>query len=426
MTIKTCMITLFCMASGLAGAPALHADGATLQDCFKDALVQSETLAEAHEDLVQDEERYKQAIGAIMPTIGLNYTYMRQDDHSYVFPDTNPVNQSTFKATADQPLFRGFREFEALDLVKDSIAATKEANRWAAMQLYQDVSQAFFLVLTLEKDRDLVDDEVKLFDERIKDLQQRQAIGRSQQSEVLTAQADQALLMATGVQTRLQVTQARELLAFLTGKDVDQALDASGALPATAGDLDAYLKAAQDRPDLTAARSRVEAAKQQVAIIKGGNLPSADIVGNWYFTRPGVTDNVNWDLSFVATLPIFQGFTVPSQTRQAESQVKQAQLDLQRQQRQVDNDIHTGYVTVAGDLAQIAALQQAYDLSDKSYEALKHDYTLGLSTNLDVLQALLTSRDAQRSLEHLRNAARNDEERLESSAGLRLNLLGDK
>ena len=408
-----------------AASPAQDAP-VDLRGCFSNALAQSEALASRQEDIRQAEEHYKQAWGAVMPNLGLNYSYLHQDDHAYTFSAGSPQDAQTLKLSVGQPLFRGFREFQAITQLKATIAALGAARRWASMQLYQDLAQAYFQVLALEKDRDLVRDQVKLYDERIQDLKNRRSIGRSRDSEVLTVQAAQALLQASSAQLDSQIAVAREILAFLTGKAPEQALAGQEPLPAAAGDLAGYLKDAQGRPDLASAAQRIRAAEKGLEIAKGGHWPTADLLGNWYLARPGSLKEVDWDLGVVATLPLFQGFTVPSKTREAESQLHQAELDLQRQQRQVSDDVRSAHAQLSGDLAQVAALELAYDLSEKSYQSLKRDYNLGLSTNLDVLQALTSSRDAQRSLERARQATRNDLERLEAAAGRRLNLIGEE
>src|ERR1039457_4536014 len=87
----------------------------TLKDCFKSALKRSEVLATQHELVVQAEENYHRAWGAILPTINGSYSYIHQSGSDFAGSGNtaNSSGQQTLGITADQPLFRGFSDFAA-------------------------------------------------------------------------------------------------------------------------------------------------------------------------------------------------------------------------------------------------------------------------------------------------------------------------
>lgn len=418
--------TLLCMALVLTaglGKPRLGA--ATLDECFQDALKQSETLAENKESIFQAREQYHQAIAAVLPNVSLNYSYLRQDDHAYsaVLNEFNPASQSQWTVTVAQPLFRGFAEYAALREVKDSLVSTQDAARWAAMQIYQDVAQAFFMVLSLEHSRSLINDELRQYDGRIKEEKDFCAIGRSKNSDLETVEADKALLQSSGVQVDEQIVVEREVLAFLTGKDPAMPLEATDPAPIGAGDLDALLKGIDRRPDIHAALMQEKAAQELVKINKGAHLPSVDFLGHWYpAPRPGIESNITWDAGISASLPLFQGFALMSKDRQAESMRRQSQLNVALLRRQAASSIRQAWSTLTGDLSQIRSYDLAYGLSTKAYRDLEKDYRHGLDTNQDVLIAMTASWVAKQSLDAQRFSACNDFEQLQTIAGRRLDL----
>jgi outer membrane protein len=401
---------------------------ATLDDCYQYALAQSETLANSRESVVQAEQMYHQALGAVMPNASLNYTYLRQDDHAYtpILNEFNPNNQQTWNVTLQQPLFRGFSEYAALRQEKDSLVSARDAHRWAAMQIYQDVAQAFFMVLSLENSREIIEDEIKDYDGRIKEEQDFYAIGRARASDVETVQADQALLRATAVQTDEQIAVEREILAFLTGKGETLQLEATDQAPADPGDLDALMRGLDKRPDIHAALVQNEAAKEFVKVNEGAHLPSVDLLGHWYpIQRAGTNAPIDWDASISASLPLFEGFSLVAKDKQAESMQRQAEQNLYLARRQAVSALRTAWHTLSGDLAQIKADDQAYSLSTKAYTHLEADYKHGLDTNQDVLIAMTASWVAKQALETAGFTARNDYEQLQTLAGNRLDLFKD-
>jgi outer membrane protein TolC len=102
----------FALAALLSAGALLpsQAHAATLNDCFLMALKQSETLAQSGESIVQADEQYRQALGAVLPKVSLDYSYLRQDDHAYTpaIEASNPSSQQTWAVTLAQPLFHGF------------------------------------------------------------------------------------------------------------------------------------------------------------------------------------------------------------------------------------------------------------------------------------------------------------------------------
>ena len=128
-----------------------------LDDCFRAALKQSQTLAGQHEVLVQAEEHYRQALAVMLPQVSANLTSFSQDTSGVPsvpgpLQTTTLPNQTTTKIVASLPLFQGFGLIAALQQNSSLSAAQKQAYRAAVYQLYSDTSNSFYLVMSLEND----------------------------------------------------------------------------------------------------------------------------------------------------------------------------------------------------------------------------------------------------------------------------------
>jgi outer membrane protein TolC len=86
-------------------------------------------------------------------------------------------------------------------------------------------------------------------------------------------------------------------------------------------------------------------------------------------------------------------------------------------------EVRSLYHNLKSDMAQLAALQEAFDTSENNYKANVKDYELNLVSNLDVLQALAAYQDTERSLEKIRYLTKIDYEKLEASVAHRLSLM---
>jgi outer membrane protein len=393
-------LVLACLATSLSADLGLP-------EAYALALKQSESLASQQELVTQAEERYLQAVGNVLPSLSASAWLGFQDG----------LSRNSAKLAANQPLFRGLREYAALRQAKGAIRYQELGQRWAALQLYSDMAQSFYLVLSLEKDLATQSGEIDLYAKRIDELKDFVRIGRARETEILSVQSAQAILKAQIEQSKAQVAAARELLAFLTGLDPSTPLSDDPAVLPELGSVEGYLSDIPKRPDIQAALANINLAKESVNIAQGQHWPSADLSGNYYFDNPGSdTQAGRWDAQIGLTLPLFMGGSVSAQTRQAKSQVKQAELNLRQQTRLASQAIRDAHAHLRYDLSQAAALDDAWQIAEKNFKAESRDYKNGLVTNLELLQSLTAYQDTQRALDRARYAAKADFARLQSLA----------
>jgi outer membrane protein len=389
----------------------------SLQQTFQAALARSETIGIDIELINQAEERYRQALGAVLPNVSVVGSYLRQEtpnDASSLYPAGQPL----LKIQATQPLFRGFREFAGLRQSKKLTEATQQDQKQAKLLLFNDVVLNFYTVLGLEKTLANYDSEIGAYENRIKELRQRVRIGRSRESEVLTVEASLAGLRSQIESTKGQLHVARELYTFLTGLPENTPLRDDQPLLRDVPSVDYYINGIDQRPDVSANSIRLNASQDQLSIAKGGYLPTADFTGNYYLHRYGATANVNWDVQFLATFPLYAGGTIDSSVRQAVSQIRQSELNISLARRTADQQIRAAYQTYQADQRQLEALRASKLANERNLKAEITDYRMGLVTNLDVLNALISYQESERALDQQVFTTKLDYFRLENNAGM--------
>jgi len=392
------------------------AEALTLDEYFAAALKRSEVVATQGELIRQAEERNKQANSALLPTVSGIASYSRRDPVPAVDPSSSaPTDRSSLaKLTATQPLFRGFREFAALRQTKALLGAQNQDYRNARTQLFKDVVQNFYIVLSIEQDLKNYSEEINQNIDREKELNGRVRIGRSRISEVLSVQSTISTLHAQVEQLRSQLGTAREAFAFLSGLAPTTLLRDTEDLPVNLEPLDEYLARLEMRPDVKASQQRLTAAQENTTVARGANLPSLDLNANRYLDRTGyLRDATNlrdstWDVEVALTVPIYAGGLLQSKVREAVSQRTQAELNASQVSREAEQEIRSVYQIVEFDRSQLDALEKATESARKNYEAQRRDYRLGLVTNLDVLQALTVFQQNQRALDRARYTAKLD------------------
>jgi len=407
------------MALPVIAANPGHAAGAlTLDEYFAAALKRSEVVATQGELIRQAEERYKQANSALRPTVNGVASYTRQDPipAGELSTSTSPNRQSLARITATQPLFRGFREFAALRQTQALLGAQDQDYRNARTQLFMDVTQNFYTVLSIEQDLKNFGEEINQNIDREKELNSRVRIGRSRIGEVLSVQSTISTLRAQVEQLQGQLGTAREAFAFLSGLASTTLLRDTEDLPANLEPLDDYLARLELRPDVSASRQRLSAAQENTKVARGAHLPSLDLNANRYLERTGNLRGSTWDVGIALTVPIYAGGLLQSKVSEAVSQRTQAELSASQVSRQAEQEIRSIYQSVVFDRSQLDALEKATESARKNYEAQRRDYRLGLVTNLDVLQALTAFQENQRALDRARYTSKLDYLKLQAAA----------
>jgi outer membrane protein len=416
-----CLTLLFAAKVSLAESTqpetqklVMDAAGKTLMDCFQAALKRSDTVGADQELVVQAEEKYKQAVSAVLPNISGSGQYFWQQNPNV--GNFSPPNQPLVKLTMTQPLFQGFKEFAGLRQGRYGVDSAVQAKVAAGLTLFQSLTSTFYMIVQLETDLDNLATELDFYQQRIVELNQRIAIGRSQVSDRLTVESSMATIEATRDADLGQLKAAREMFRFYTGFDSGEKIIDTEPLPSALDSMDTYVAKVEERPDVKSAKRNVDVAHESIAIAASQHYPQVSFTGDYYFLRYGLQQNVSWDAMLMLTLPIFEGGLVQSQVSQARSVENQNDYQLGLTRKTADQQIRSFYVTVIYDMVQVKSLTKATQAAEKSFRELTRQYRLGLATNLDVLTALTTFQENQRSLDKMKLQAKNDFLQLESSA----------
>jgi len=382
----------------LIGAPAFAGGNAlTLEEAFQKAVARSESLAIKDEDVRVAAAHYLQALGTVLPHLDVNASEIIQDTppSTLTVGGGNVGNTFTRRSrpevaiTLTQPLFQGLREFMALKVA----GAEKRRNTFtvkrARQLLFSDVARAYYGVIEAEKDLSIEQSIRTTLVQRIKELKDRIALGKSRESELLNSESQQASLEAQIAQTQGTVQTSRDILSFLTGDPVvEERLVDQFQVPPRPGAVETFIAGSDARPDIAASREDVRLSKGRVDYEKGARYPMINFTGNYYPYRVGFQKDIDWDLTFAMTLPLFHGGETKGRIREAQAQLKQSELSRDLTERQTESDIREAYHTLLSTLNRESALRRAESKANANYGAQLKDYQLGLVNNLDVLIAL--------------------------------------
>jgi outer membrane protein len=380
-----------------AVAVAVENTPLTLEECFARAKTYSDALRIEARRQLQAGERVKQADGAVLPDFRYLFTKVLRDTNGGSF--VGDTTDGRFALT--QPLYYGGRRRGAIELARSQGKRAALQYDAAALNLASEVAAAFYSLVSIEADGKNVADAIKVMRDRVRELNDRIRLGKSRNSEALVVESQIAALRAQEEQILGNRAKALDTLSFLTGIDPSQ-ITVADTLPAVvqADPLDKAVSAALTaRPDIRAAREDIRSQEYRVNIARGLLLPSADLGANVYTMRSGSLSGSYWDALLSLNVPLFQGGIALSRVREEQSRLKEAQDAADLLSLIVTDQVRRLYHDLASSINQAAALKDAYEKADKSYQLQMRDYRLGLVNNLDVLQAIGASLDAKRNLD---------------------------
>jgi len=413
------LIIAFLLSSTASASPSI---GSTysLDQCYALALRRSDTVASASELIHQAEERAHESRAAFLPSLNFTTNGLAQQlPTSPLLQNFFSTYQGTAQITARQNLFNGFRDFAALKqhaLEKEAATSGKEQ---AQVQLFQDTALTFYHVLAYEQDLLNYQDEIDASKQRKTNLESRRRAGQAREADTVSIDSSIASLQASLAATRGLLAATRESLTFLTGLPSEAKLQDSEHYPVAPTPLGSWLNQTAERADILQAKASLDAAEESLSRARGGHLPSVDLLGNYYFARPGLYSGINWDVQATLVIPLFAGGLTQAQVRGAASKRNVSELTLHQIQSQADRDVRSAYQTFVADFEQIQRLAQATALSQKTYELLAKENRAGNVTNIDVLQALVNSYVTKLTWNHAQWIAKYNYAKLEALSAKR-------
>ena len=382
----------------------------SLEEAYQGARARTETEALQVSEVEQSHQKLTQARAGILPSLVLNGSYTRQQ-----MPSASSVNaftradQHQVRLTLSQPVFRGLREFAALDVAHAGWQGEQASLRQARRTLYASVAQSFYRLAQAEVDASNLEELRQVSRRRAEDVRGRVRIGRSRPGDLLAAETQVATVEAQLQAAQVAWEQARDQFVLMTGqpREVAPAIPSvRDTLPSGLVPLENHLRRLEQRPDVEAAHQVLRAAERGVDVAWGAHLPSVDAGGNWYLERTGILASTQWDISVTASMPVFQGGLVRSQVREAAQKRSTGELLLSQTRRAAEEEVRSAWLEAQGALQQIQLLERAHSLSEKNYQQQSEDYRLGLVSSLEVLSALNSHQDLKRSLDRARLQAR--------------------
>lgn len=412
---KRLLFFLFLLFFGLSFAGMSHAGTAesdvaftrdiipvlTLREAYQYALKRSEELAIHQINIDQTWADYLDATGTAIGDMSFQFLHSRQENQGGASSEeggaTGTLTRSTRRTrqfVISQPLFQGFKTLGAIRGAGKLREQKKQELKRAEQILFLDVASAFYTVLWHARDVAITEEMLRLFRERVQELDEWEKIGKSRPSEIATAQARRKRIEADLAKRKGEYAVYLRTLEFLTGLSLggteiqDDGTDAEvkKSLVELAGNI-SY------RPDLAAAENFKELSQNNIIVAQSGLWPEISLDTHLYEKREGFQSGIDWDLLFTIDVPIYKGGESLADVKNAVSEYKKSKLEYDWLYRQAETEVKQAYDSWKASYEESLAMREAVEASEENYKLQREEYTKRLVDNLDVLAALETLND---------------------------------
>lgn len=414
--------------AALLSQPAQALD---LLQAYQAALANDPVYASARYSLQAGQEAGIQGRAGLLPQIGLNGSYNRQDGESErTSTGRRSLDNRTnlYRASLTQPLFR-WANWQQYQQGKLSVAASEAEFAQAQQDLIVRVSQAYFDVLAAQDTLASVQAQKAAITEQLASAKRNFEVGTATITDTHEAQARFDLAVAQEFAAQSDLAVKRAALEQIIGKSAGDlaslrpSAQLSGPQPAQ---LDIWVDRAQTgNYRVISQELNREIAQREISRTRAGHLPTIDLVASRERrNQRGSTLNIPDDTSSDSTnlgvewnIPLFSGFAVTSQVREAVALAERARADLENARRTAAQEARQAFLGVSSGLAQVKALEAAEISSQSALESNRLGYEVGVRINIDVLNAQQQLYVTRRDLARARYDTLVNSLRLKSAAG---------
>jgi outer membrane protein len=412
---------------------ALFAQSAHAQDLlqvYREALANDPVYASARYTLQAGQEAGIQGRAGLLPQIGLSGSYNRNDSEVERLTGTSAEDSkvTTYRASLTQPLFR-WANWQQYQQGKLSVAVSEAQFAQARQDLVVRVSQAYFDVLAAQDALASVQAQKAAITEQLASAKRNFEVGTATITDTHEAQARFDLAVAQEFAAQSDLDIKRAALEQIIGKPANDlaslrpGVQLTGPQPAQ---LETWVDNAQSRNyRVIGGEFNREIAQREIGRLQAGHLPTVDMVASRDYrdlrgrTSTDANDNIRdgTTVGVQVNIPLFSGFSVSSQVREAVALSERARADLENARRTAAQEARQAFLGVNSGLAQVRALEAAEISSRSALDSNRLGYEVGVRINIDVLNAQQQLYVTRRDLSRARYDTLVNSLRLKSAAG---------
>ncbi|HWR06639.1 TolC family protein [Sporomusa sp.] len=321
------------------------------------------------------------------------------------------------------PLYSGGKLENQIKQAKLDLKVAELDVEAAKQQLKLTVVANYLTVLEYRNEVKVNQETVKNYEEHLKLVKDKFDLGLVAKTDVLSSQVDLASSQDNLVKAKNNYTNAVAAL--------NNAIGLPHATEVTLKDEFAYEKyprtleeclqyAVDHRPELVQYEAKIASANYDVDIAKSGRRPTVNLTAeqDWYDSHLIGSKNSNWLLKLTTSINVFDTGLTNANVKQAQHNVDMV-LDKAGQQRDtILLNVREYYLSMHEAEKRIDSNKVSVDYAEESLMIQKARYEVGIGTNLDLRDAVLSLDSAKKDYIQALYDYNTNKVKLEQAMGL--------
>ncbi|MCP4685810.1 MAG: TolC family protein [bacterium] len=394
-------------------AGLVQAQELTLDDCIELALKNRASIIRARGAESYASAQKMSALGAFLPRISGSYSYSKGKEFD-IIPAIDSVTDE--QDTGPSKSWSASANMSVIDLPNwfnlSAASAAKASARLNVLASEQDliysVKISYYAYLASVENVSVQEEAAKRAEEQLKLIESRFDLGSASKSDVLKQKVQFGNDQLGLLRARNSVTNARASLAYTIGLDPrkDHNFATNYRVREYSGTLDdAVSFGLNTNPGLLAQEKYYDEARHSVRAATAGYLPSLSVSASYRKFNGTQAYPVSFDYSnksytygFSLSWNIFDGFFREQQVTYAKISRNNARADLADTRNLTVSNVKTGYLDIEQLKEQKTVSQENVAAAEEDLRITQEKYNLGAATILDLLDAQVSLKTAQKAL----------------------------
>lgn len=345
----------------------------------------------------------KQTQNAMLPILGLTTSYTRLSDNIDPFTisipgmgsfeiKTNFPNQYGNRATIQQPIFQGLKNWntmKAIDQQKSAAGMDREKN---LQDNKMNVVQGYYSLYKLQQAKILLDSNIAQTQVRVNDITKFKNTGLMLNNDVMRAELQKTNLLVTKADVESTIDIMSYNMCILLGINTNTKIQVEKPemINNTTSDMASMVSSSiQNRAEIKAQTYRDKAANYAVKASRSAYMPTINAVGNGVYSNPNqrvfpmeAKFKGTWDVGVSLSWNIMQLYTARAIVGDAKNQKAQLQKATESIKEGISMEVNAN-----NEALKVAQLK--IDLAEKAIEQAKENKRI-LDNRFEAQVALLS------------------------------------
>ena len=410
---NTCLALLVALSASPSALaqPAATIERVTFDEAVRRALANNPTLGQAAQAIVRAEGLLQQSRAAIRPALTLNATNIL-NNASVGFGEfiASPRNQSTFFATASLPVLAA-SQWAAVTQARDQVDVARLGASDVRQQIAVSTGQAYLEVVAWQHQVQVNEQARESAAAHLDYAQRRLAAGAGTRLNELRAAQEVSTDTARVEATRLALRRAQEALGVLmvAGAPIDAAAEPVFDVPAVPGSATTPPAAPSGtqtvddaawlgmRTDIRLFTADVHAAERVLSDSSKDYYPTAtaSFVPQAITPAGAFTPSRTWRLLVSASFPVFDGGDRRALKQLRQAALETSKLSLTAAELQARSEVRVADEAVKSTERALVSIRLSAEQAEEVVRITNIAFEAGATTNLEVIDAQRSARDAE-------------------------------